>query len=60
MKQLLNSIKIADDTAEKAIGFMTKHNTDPRTKSEEVLQENLQVLSIFFSFESQIKISNFS
>jgi len=43
MKAQVDCIKVVNDTAKRAIGFMSKHNNDPRTRNEEVLQEILQV-----------------
>jgi hypothetical protein len=43
MKERVSSLKVVNDTVEPAIGLMTKHNSNCRTKNEKVLQQNLQV-----------------
>jgi hypothetical protein len=43
MKERVSSLKVVNDTSERAIGLMKKHNSNYRTKNEKVLQQNLQV-----------------
>jgi hypothetical protein len=41
-KAKVDALKVINDTAERAIGFVAKHNSDPRTTNEETFQEILQ------------------
>jgi hypothetical protein len=43
MKERVSNLKVVNDTAERAIDLMTKHNSNCRMTSEKVLQQNLQV-----------------
>jgi phosphoribosylanthranilate isomerase len=42
IKAKMDALKAINDTAERAIGFVAKHNSNPRTTSEETFQEILQ------------------
>jgi hypothetical protein len=42
MKAKVQALKVVNDTAERAIGFVAKHNADPRTRNEETFQKILQ------------------
>jgi hypothetical protein len=42
IKAKVDALKVINDTAERAIGFVQKHNSHPRTTNEETFQEILQ------------------